>query len=261
MSNTFRQFTHAIVRTPPISMADGITTQNNPVNINLARTQHENYVHALKKLNIAVVQLDSLESLPDSHFVEDTALIYKNTIILTNPGAPERQKEVSELKSHIPQHLQITALTLGSDATIDGGDVLLLENKVFIGISHRTNVKGAQALTFALKKINENIESHFIEFTGVLHLKSGLVALDENTFLGNPLMKLKKPFPYAKIIWVPEHEGYAANALILNNSALVFSECIETQKILSNENLTPIPIDMSEFRKMDGSFTCLSLLW
>lgn len=256
----FCTFTSAIARTPPLSIANGITTQKKEtVDAQLARVQHHQYLNALKNLGITVSLLEPEESLPDSHFVEDAAVIYKNNIILTRPGAPERRNEVELLKKNLPKNLNLIELT-NTHATLDGGDVLFMGDHVFIGISLRTNFSGAETLATILKDLNPNLTTHYIEFSGMLHLKSGLVALNDELLLGSPQLKLKNPFPIGKIIWLPEEEGYAANVLVANGSAFVFPECKKAQEILQQANLKPIPLELSEFRKMDGSFTCLSLL-
>lgn len=260
-TNNFRYFTSGIARTPPLSMAAGITTQKESVDIDLARQQHQAYFKTLQDLGIRMSLLQPAENFPDSHFVEDAAIIYGNTAILTRPGALERRGEVSLLNSHLPSNLNTVELDdENHDATVDGGDVLMMGDKVFIGLSYRTNLAGAQALSKRLKNLNPQLNVYFIEFSGVLHLKSGLIALNDDVLLGNPYLKLKNPFPLNKIIWLPKEEGYAANALVVNGAALVFKECTHTQEVLKQANLIPIPLDLSEFRKMDGSFTCLSLL-
>lgn len=260
--NSFRNFKFGIARTPPLSMAQGITTQKVTVDVHLAHEQHKKYLDTLNKLGISMTLLQPEEDLPDSHFVEDAAIIYNKTAILTRPGAPQRSAEVGHIKNILSNH-GLDVLELGGTQvdTLDGGDVLFMGNHVFIGISYRTNISGAQALQTALQKCNPKLLVHFIEFSGVLHLKSGLIALNDGLLLGNPLMKFKQPFPFGKIIWLPKEEGYAANALIVNDAALVFDECKKTQAVLKQANLKPIPLNISEFHKMDGSFTCLSLLW
>lgn len=258
---SFQTFSNAIARTPPQSMSKGITTQKSPVDINEAHSQHQRYLATLKDLGIAVHLLDPIESLPDCHFVEDTAVMHQGVAVLTKPGAQERQAEVEHLRKALPASLSFLEIEKSAEAVIDGGDVILLDDIVLIGISYRTNIAGAEALTRALQKINPQLTAHFIEFAGVLHLKSGLTALNKQLFLGNPRMQLQQPLPFGEIIWVPDAESYAANALIANGAALVFAECKTTQAMIKAANLQPIPLVLSEFRKMDGSFTCLSLLW
>ncbi|MBA3662039.1 MAG: hypothetical protein H0W64_09935 [Gammaproteobacteria bacterium] len=261
MQSNFLNFKSGIARTPPCSMAQGITTQNITIDVDLAREQHHQYLTALNELGISISLLEPEESLPDSHFVEDAAIIYKEQPILLRPGALERRNEVECLRNSLKAQLKFLELEKSDEGTVDGGDVLLMGEHVLIGISYRTNLVGAEALAAVLRTINPHLTIHFIEFSGVLHLKSGFVALNDKLLLGNPHIKLKRPLPIGEVIWLPAEEGYAANTLVANGAALVFAECTTTQAILKQAKLKPIPLDMSEFRKMDGSFTCLSLLW
>ena len=253
-------YQHALTRLPPASMAQGITTQSEKVDLESARQQHADYVNALQQLGLSVDVLTPEEHYPDSHFVEDAAIIYNNTAILTCPGADERQGEVEAITPQLKKRFPIRTFD-DPDARVDGGDVLFMGDHVYIGTSYRTNIAGAKALSKILLSLNPSLDIHAIPFDGVLHLKSGFTAIGPNLLLGHPGIKLKNPLPHAEVIWVPEKESYAANALALNDHALVFAECKKTQALISDSGLTPVPLDMSEFRKMDGSFTCLSLLW
>ena len=258
MKITYR---HAITRTPPTSIANGITSQNETPNAELAKQQHEKYLAALRSLDINVTVLNPEEAFPDSHFVEDTAIIHNNIAIFTRPGAKERRGEVDCIKPTIEKVLKTCAIDASEDATVDGGDILFMGNYVFIGLSYRTNLAGAEQLAKKLKEINPTLSIHNIEFDGVLHLKSGLVALNDHQLLGNPEINLKTPLPAGEIIWLPREESHAANIVVANGAALIFDKCPATYAAIEKAGLQPIPLDMSEFRKMDGSLTCLSLLW
>lgn len=254
-------FQHALTRQPPLSMADGITTQASLPDVVLARKQYENYIETLKKLGLSVTVLAPEEAFPDSHFVEDAAIIYQQTAILTRPGATARRGEVAKIKPALQAVLQVRELDDIDGNIVDGGDVLRVGNQFLIGISHRTSIAGATNLARILHEIDPHVLTHFIHFDGVLHLKSGLTALSPDLLMGHPGMQLQTELPVKKVIWLPKEEAYAANSLVVNDSVLVFAECKQTQHIIKQAGLQPIPLDMSEFRKMDGSFTCLSLLW
>ncbi len=254
-------YCNAVTRTPPRSMAAGITTQQESVSVELAREQHRQYVKTLTSLGVDVTVLDPAEDYPDSHFVEDAVIIHRNIAIMTRPGAVERRGEVGLLKSSLQDVMDVIELGGGDEALVDGGDVLFMGQNVFIGISHRTNHAGASRLKAILHDIEPDLSIHFVPFSGVLHLKSGVTALNADTLLGNPAMKLPTALPAGNIVWLSQKEGYAANALILNGAALYFPECPSAGTAAQQAGLRPIALDMSEFRKMDGSFTCLSLLW
>lgn len=258
---TTKTYRHAITRTPPFTMASGITTQAEKVDVHLAREQHQQYINTLQSLGIDVIVLDPIETLPDSHFVEDAAIIHNGIAILTRPGAPERRAEVQALRLVLSEQMEVREIGGGDDALVDGGDVLFMGEHVFIGISYRTNLNGAAELKKILIEIDPSLVVHFIPFSGVLHLKSGITAINHTSLLGNPVMTLPINLPVGTVSWLPDLEGYAANALTVNGSTLYFEECPSVAGAVKSKGLTPIPMNMSEFRKMDGSFTCLSLLW
>jgi len=242
-------------------MSQGITTQDVIVDVELARRQHQSYIEVLQNLDIAVTMLDPEEEFPDSHFVEDAAIIHDYVAILTRPGAQMRRGEVACLRPVLEQRMTVCELGGDDSALVDGGDVLFMGTYVFIGISDRTTVTGAERLKAVLQEIDPALSIHNVAFSGVLHLKSGLTALGPDLLLGNPEMKLHQPLPAGRVVWLPPEQGYAANTLVVNNAALYFPECPAAHIAAQEAGLKPIGIDMSEFRKMDGSFTCLSLLW
>lgn len=255
------QFRRAICKTPPLSMASGITSQTEIVDVKIARQQHEKYVSNLEQLGVDVTVLGPDEAMPDSHFVEDAAIIHADVAILTRPGATTRRMEAMALRPALMSAgLQIVALGGGDEALVDGGDVLFAGNHVLIGLSHRTTQEGAQRLKNILLEINPSLNVCLINFDGVLHLKSGVTYIGNDTLLGNPAMSLTSQLPL-DIIWLPSQDGYAANTLTLNGSVFYFEECPSVEKAIMSVGLKPLPMNMSEFRKMDGSFTCLSLLW
>lgn len=254
-------YCHAIARTPPASMASGITTQHEGIDLALALEQHAAYLDILRDLGIKVTLLGPEEAYPDSHFVEDTAIIHSKVAILTRPGAQERRGEVDCMRPHLEHVLYLQELGGDKEATVDGGDILFMGNYVYIGISYRTNYAGAEQLKSRLLEINPSLSIHFIPFEGVLHLKSGLTALGPDLLLGSPDIKLHHPLPAGHITWLPREEAHAANVLVANGAALIFNNSPAAHAIAHHAGLKPITLDISEFRKMDGSFTCLSLLW
>lgn len=258
---TNKIYKNALTRKPPRSMAKGITSQSAAVNFEKAEEQHQTYITHLERLGLHVLNLPAEEAFPDSHFVEDTTIVYDNVAILTRPGAEARRGEVACIKHHLQSLFTVEELGGGDEALVDGGDVLITGNKVLIGIYDRTNLAGGKRLKDILHTVNKNLEIHFIEFSGVLHLKSGLTALNENLLIGNPLLKLATPIDFLDVHWLPVKEAYAANTLTVNSNTFHFAEAKNVKEIITKAGNTPIPVELSEFKKMDGSFTCLSLLW
>jgi dimethylargininase len=252
---------YAITRQPPASMANGITTQQEEINFLEAQTQHQNYITHLQQLGVKVSTLDPEEEYPDSHFVEDTAIIHKNVAVLTRPGALARRGEVTRIKPALEKVMTVCDLGGDDECLVDGGDVIVMGNHILIGIYDRTNIAGAERLKAILHEVDPTLEIHFIPFSGVLHLKSGLTALGPDRLLGNPAIVLDKPIGFADIVWLPPSEGYAANTLTVNGSTFYFRESSAAHAAIQDAGHKPVPFNLSEFRKMDGSFTCLSLIW
>lgn len=259
MKNNF--YKNALTRTPPASMANGITSQPEVIDFEKAKQQHQAYIKNLEMLGLQVITLPAEERFPDSHFVEDTTIVYKDLAILTSPGAPTRRGEVECIRNHLKQLFTVEELGGDDNTFLDGGDVLFVGNKVLIGVYERTNYAGAKRLKSILQTINENLEIHIIEFSGVLHLKSGLTALNESLVLASPFFKTTNHLDFINIHWLPENEAYAANTLTINGHTFHFEDAFTTKSIIESVGNKSVPFDLSEFKKMDGSFTCLSLLW
>ena len=253
---------HALVRSVSSSMAHGLTTQalGGP-DLELARREHDRYLRALRSLGVEVIVLESEDDLPDSHFVEDTAVIHRGTAILTRPGAAERAAEVERIRPHLERHLQVRELGGSRDARVDGGDVLIAGGEAWIGTGQRTNPEGAERLAAHLRSINPELAVHIIPFRGLLHFKSGITAVRPGLLVGDPRIELDPGFPAGKVRWLPAAEGYGANVLPLNGAVLVAASSPTARAIAEAEVGKAIPLDMGEFRKMDGALTCLSLLW
>lgn len=251
----------ALVRKPPHSMKNGITSQSITPDYAKAILQHTHYINTLKKLNVDVHILEPAENYPDSHFVEDTAILFNNYAILTFPGARERRGEVALLAENIRHLFPIIEIEGNETTLVDGGDVLFIGQHVLIGIYQRTTQAGAEQLKSILLAIDPNLQIHFVPFSGLLHLKSGLTALNDKTLIGNPAITLHTQLPFVDIKWLPVEEGYAANTLTINGSTLHFYESQQAAGIIAAAGNEPVAMNLSEFKKMDGSFTCLSLLW
>lgn len=256
-----RTYTNALTRHPSPKMANGITSKQEKVNFELAKAQHQRYITKLKDLNINVITLDADPDFPDSHFVEDAAIIHNGVAIMTHPGAKTRRGEVARMKPELEKLMPVFDFPQDENILLDGGDVIFIGNKILIGVYERTNLKGAQFLKSILSEVDPTLEFHIIPFSGVLHLKTGLTPLSETVLIGNPAITLHQKLDFAKIHWLPEEEGYAANTLTVNGTTFHFEESQSANRIIKDAGLAPLPMQLTEFRKMDGSFTCLSLLW
>lgn len=257
----FSRFTHAIVRRPARNFADGLTTVDlGAPDVGLALRQHAAYCAALARHGCELTALPSDERYPDSTFVEDTALIVPGRgAILTRPGAESRAGEVDAMRSALAERFvplpQITA-----PGTLDAGDVCEAGSHVFIGISLRTNAEGARQLSAWLSSHGLTAVTVDIRETpGILHLKSGVTALDAKRLLAIEALASHPAFGEYDVVRVPGGEEYAANCLRVNDVVFVAAGYPGTHEVLRSLGYSLEILDMSEFGKMDGGLSCLSL--
>ena len=249
-------FSNAIVRKPGISYSEGITTSNlGKPDITLALKQHETYCRALEKCGLRIKRLEAAPSFPDSVFVEDTAIITGKIAVIARPGDPRRQGEEKIIEESISKYRSLVYIK--EPGTVDGGDICQAGGHFFIGISERTNYEGARQLESILSKYGYS--SSLIKVNHTLHLKSGFNYIDNNYLLVHKQFSNNPEIKNRKKIVVPDKEAYAANIVRINEYLLVAEGFPETLKKLKQINLQLLTINISEFRKMDGGLSCLSL--
>ena len=253
-------FTRAIVRPPGTTFADGLTTAGlGPPDLPLALAQHEAYVRALEACGLSVTRLPADDRFPDSTFVEDTAVLARGLAVLCRPGAPSRAGEVEAIRPAIEAAFDaVTAIE--PPGTVDGGDVCEAGGHVFIGVSERTNEEGGRQLAAHLA--TRGLGATLVDVRGIpglLHLKSGIA------WLGGRTLALARPFAdrpeFAgwEVLHVPAGEEYAANAVLVNGRLLVAAGYPLFEAAVRARGLPTAVLDMSEFRKLDGGLSCLSL--
>jgi dimethylargininase len=250
----------AIVRPPPSTFAQGITTANlGPPDVALALEQHEGYVQALERAGARAIRLDPDPAYPDSAFVEDAAFLGDSFAILARSGAPSRRGEVTSVRRAL-EPLATRVHTIEEPGTLDGGDILETFDRIVIGVSDRTNEEGARQLAAFLAK--EGIVSTTLDIRGmpgVLHLKTGISFLgNDRVFAVRQLASAAAALGYV-VVPVPEEESYAANSLDVNGNLLIPAGFPRSAALLGDLGHTIVELDMSEFRKMDGGLSCLSL--
>lgn len=248
-------FTRAVCRLPGNDLATGLATADlgapDPV---LARRQHAAYVAALEEAGLAVEVLPALPGHPDACFVEDAAVLVPGLAVITRPGAPSRRGEEETVAAALADLEQVR---LAAPATLDGGDVLVAEGTCWIGLSERTNADGARALAAAL--VPRGYTCITVPVGACLHLKSdvnhvgGRRLLTTRSFVDHPA------FRGWETLRVPEEEAYAANVLLVGGTLLVPAGYPRTRALLDTLGLPVHELEMSEFRKVDGGLTCLSL--
>jgi dimethylargininase len=249
-------FSHAITRLPGENFADGITTANlGRPSYTLILEQHRLYRQALLNLGLDIVALPAEPAYPDGYFVEDPAIVTPNIAVITNPGASSRRGEESTLEPVLAYYRPIYHIT--PPGTLDGGDVLMVGNHFFIGLSDRTNAAGASQLSAHLSAAGHT--SKTVPVRGGLHLKSSVNYIGNNMLLITASLASHPAFaPYRKIL-VDDDEDYAANTLWVNDTLLTPAGFPKTLSKLAKLGLRIIELDVSEVRKMDGGLTCMSL--
>jgi dimethylargininase len=253
-------FKHAIVRKPAENFAGGLTTATlGRPDYPEALAQHEAYCQALVRCGLALTELDPDPRFPDSTFVEDTAVLIAGGAILTRPGAPSREGEVRSVEATLAEFFP-SPQAIVSPGTLDGGDICEAEGTIFIGISERTNPEGAEQLAGLLAL--QGLRPVLVDIRGIgslLHLKSGLAYLGEGRLAAISALSGREAFRDHEVVVVPPGEEYAANCVRVNDHLLVASGFTGTAAILARLGYSILPLDMSEFQKMDGGLSCLSL--
>jgi len=196
---------------------------------------------------------------PDSTFVEDTAVLTKRSAVLTRPGARSREGEVASMRPVLGGFFPVS-VEIETPGTVDGGDICEAEDHFFLGLSLRTNEEGARQLGTHLASVG--YRSTVVDVRGmssILHLKSGVSYIGNNTLVVMEEMAGWEAFAGYGLIRVVSEESYAANCVRVNDRVLVASGYPRLTAELMARGFVPLEIDISEFRKMDGGLSCLSL--
>jgi dimethylargininase len=248
-------YTRAIVRKPGKNFADGLTTSTiGKPDYRKALGQHEAYCNALMMCGLELTVLEADERYPDGCFVEDTAIVTRETAIITRPGALSRRGEEEEIARVLSQYRKVERII--APGTLEGGDVMHREDHYFIGISERTDREGARQLSAILAA--HGYTSSEMEVGAGLHLKSDIAYLGNGRFVCTPA--LASVAPPGDCIVLDEDEYYSANCLLVNGVLLRPEGFPKSSGKISDMGYNVVELDMSEFRKMDGGLTCLSLL-
>jgi dimethylargininase len=253
-------FRKAIVRIPGSNFAEGLTSVSLGIPCyDSVLEQHSGYLKALEECGLTITTLDADLQYPDSTFVEDTAILTPHGAILTRPGAPSREGEVAAIRETIGRFFR-DAPEIEAPGTLDGGDICEAEDHFFLGLSHRTNEEGARQLARHLA--NLGYTSSVIDVRGmasILHLKSGISYIGNNTLVAMKEMAGNQLFRNYELIQVSTEESYSANCVRVNERVLVAAGYGQLIRELGDRGFHPLVLEMSEFQKMDGGLSCLSL--
>lgn len=253
-------FTKAIVRTPCKAMVNGITDhpELGTPTYEKALAQHLAYIKALQACGVEVTVLPANEDYPDSCFVEDTAVLCPECAVVTNPGADSRKGEAALMRPTLEQFYPADKIfTITAPATLEGGDVMLAGKTFYVGLSARTNTAGVEQLAGFVEPYGYKVVG--VPLTEVLHLKTGVVYLENGILLAGGEFLTKPAFEGYEKVAVPAEEAYAANCVWMNGKILVPEGYPQVLEAIKATGCEPVLCDTSEYRKIDGGLSCLSL--
>jgi dimethylargininase len=251
-------FKHVIVRTPGLTISEGISSSGSKPVYQEALRQHVAYIEALKSCGVDVTVMEADAQFPDSCFIEDTAVLAERVAIITYPRAPTRQgeeKKVEEVIRRFYKDGQIEHIV--PPGTLEGGDVMRVGDHFYVGLSARTNEAGAHQLIQHLEK--HGYTGSTVELKEMLHLKTGLAYLENNLLLtAGEFVRHPVLTSFTRIEIDPE-DAYSANCIWVNGTVLVPAGYPATRAKIEAVGLPTLEVDTSEFRKLDGGLSCLSL--
>ncbi len=258
------QFTRAIVRPPGRNFAAGLSSAAvGPPDLDEALDQHARYVQALRDCGLEVTSLAPDDAYPDSTFVEDTAIMTGQGAILMRPGAPSRTGETDAMGRCLDGfYAQLPAIA--APGTVDGGDICEADGHYLIGVSARTNEQGARQLAAHLHRFGYS--SSIIDIRdnpALLHLKSGIAYLGGGVWVTQSgiegELRSQTGIDVREVITVAPEEAYAANCVRVNGAVLIAAGYPASSAAIAARGFQPVQLEVSEFRKMDGGLSCLSL--
>ena len=246
----------ALVRRPSPRLADGLVTHigRTPVDVELAVQQWDGYVAALEANGWATTEVIPAPGLPDSAFIEDTMVVFRDVAVIARPGADERKPEVAAAADAV-RAFGYRLVTIEAPGTLDGGDVLKVGDTIYIGNGGRTNLEGIAQVAAAFEPLGATVVT--VPLTKVLHLKSAITALPDGTIIGWP-PAVDDVSLFENFVPVPEESGSHV-VLLDENTVLLSADCPQTAQMLRDRGLHVVTVDISEYIKLEGCVTCLSV--
>lgn len=227
-----------------------------PIDVQVAQSQHHDYVEAIKELGYAVLELPAAPDLPDSVFVEDTAVVLRHVALITKPGADSRKPETESITQALRPYRDLVSIE--SPGSLDGGDVLVLGKNIYVGLSTRSNMDAVHQMNQLLGKYGYQTQG--VEMHDCLHLKTAVTRVDDKTLLINRKWVDVENFEGFNLIDVDESEPFAANCLPLGDSIIFPVAFPKTGAELTSRGYKIKPVIVDELAKAEGAVTCCSLI-
>jgi len=246
----------ALVRPPGPQLDSGLVThlERSPIDVDLAVEQWKGYVDTLASHSWDIVQVPSADECPDAVFIEDTVVMFGDLAVITKPGAPSRAPETAAVEA-IVAALGYRIAKIEAPGTLDGGDVLKVGDVVYVGLSGRSNEFGIEQLASLLQPTGRRVVA--VPLSKVLHLQSAITALPNGTIVGWPAA-VDDPTMFSTFLPTPEESG--AHVVLLGGTKLLTAaDCPDSAAMYRSMGYEPVEVDISEFKKLEGCVTCLSV--
>jgi dimethylargininase len=246
----------ALVRQPSATLADGVVTHiaRQPIDTDLAEEQWDGYVQALADNGFTTVEVDPAHDLADAVFIEDAVIVFGRTAVIASPGAEHRRGEIVAAETAALE-LGLAVARIELPGTLDGGDVLKVGTDVYVGRGGRTNPEGIRQLRAILAPLGYTVIT--VPVTKVLHLKSAVTALPDGTVIGYPPL-VDDPGVFTRFLPVPE-EGGAHVVVLSDDTVLMAASAPQSAALIESLGYRVVVVDISEFEKLEGCVTCLSV--
>lgn len=250
------RISRALVREPGQTFTRCISSHpmRHTIDIGRARAQHAQYVKTIMDLGLDVIRLPRDDGLADSCFVEDTVVVHADRALVCRPAEVSRRGETSAVEAALSEYLSVDRAS--GSATVEGGDILHLGDRLVCGVTRRTNIEGVLQLRRWL-----NVTVDTIEDPDIMHLKSYVSSVDSGRILVSRRYEDRPVFEGLEKLVVPDSEEYAANVLSVNGTVVMPKGFPETRAVLEKAGVSVIALEMTEFPKCDGAMTCLSILF
>lgn len=242
---------------PNIGQCELTHLDRQPIDLSLAQAQHHQYEATLEALGCQLVRLPAEPTLPDSVFVEDTAIVLDEIALLTRPGAASRQAETASIAQALAPYRIVQ--TIVAPGIVDGGDVLRIGKRLYVGLSSRSNEAAVAQMADLLRPFGYSVQG--VQVQGCLHLKSAVTQVSPMMLLVNPAWVDAGLFGDMQVIEVDSEEPHAANALLIGDTVVYPTSYPYTAQRLTQYGIQVHQVDVGELIKAEGAVTCCSLVF